>query len=37
MRKRYANRGGNATEYCGVILQRMADAFPGIEIRKSDA
>jgi DNA modification methylase len=23
--------------YCGVILQRMADAFPGIEIRKSDA
>jgi DNA modification methylase len=23
--------------YVGVILQRMADAFPGIEIRKSDA
>ena len=23
--------------YCAVILQRMADAFPGIEIRKADA
>jgi DNA modification methylase len=26
-----------APGYCGVILQRMADSFPGIEIRKSDA
>ncbi|HHX81268.1 MAG TPA: ParB N-terminal domain-containing protein [Acholeplasmataceae bacterium] len=24
-------------DYCAVILQRMADAFPGIEIRKADA
>ena len=23
--------------FCAVILQRMADAFPGIEIRKADA
>ena len=22
--------------YCAVILQRMADAFPGIDIRKAD-
>jgi DNA modification methylase len=26
-----------STVYVGVILQRMADSFPGIEIRKSDA
>ena len=23
--------------YCSVILQRMKDAFPGIDIRKADA